>query len=93
MWEEQWQGCWAQVHGQLTHIDTFVGVVKHIQCPTYIQKACVGHMQSREKAHLCIYSPVSPRAAHRSTQRTARCRGNKRDFQPDSMINMSSMCA
>ena len=30
---------------------------------------------------------------HRSTQRTARCRSNKRDFQPNSMINMSSMCA
>ena len=30
---------------------------------------------------------------HRPTQRTARCRSNKRDFQPDSMVNMYSMCA
>ena len=30
---------------------------------------------------------------HRPTQRTARCRSNKRDFQPDSMVSMCSMCA
>ena len=93
MWEEQWQGCWTQVHGQSSHIAHGVGVVEHTQRATCVQKACVGHVDLSGKAHLCIYSPVPPRAAHRSTQRTALCRSNKRDFQPDSMINMSSMCA